>query len=127
MRINFTSFPAAADCTGASYLDQITADQRAALDATVAGMPYATGLVWEANKGPDKVTVVGTMHIYDPRLEALRSRLAETVANADLVMLEATPEEEAALQARYAAIPDLGDRAYQILLDLGMFDEERFG
>ena len=29
-------------------------------------------------------------------------------------------EEEAALAARYAAIPDLGDRAYQILLDLGM-------
>lgn len=30
------------------------------------------------------------------------------------------PKEESALQARYAAIPDLSDRAYQILLDLGM-------
>ena len=30
------------------------------------------------------------------------------------------PKVEAILHARYAAIPDVGDRAYQILVDLGM-------
>jgi hypothetical protein len=34
------------------------------------------------------------------------------------------PKVEAALQERYAAIPNVGDRAYQILLDLGMVGQE---
>jgi len=96
--LTLSALPAAADCTGVSYLDQISETQRAQLDTTVANMPYATGLVWEATKGPDTVTVVGTMHIYDPRLEPLRASLTDKVASADLVMLEATPAEEAALQ-----------------------------
>lgn len=96
--LTLTGLPAAADCTGASYLDQISDAQRTQLDTIVADMPYATGLVWEAARGPDTITVVGTMHIYDPRLEPLRDALAGTIAEADLVMLEATPKEEAALQ-----------------------------
>jgi len=32
------------------------------------------------------------------------------------------PEEEAALAARYAAISDLGERAFQIIVDLGMIE-----
>ena len=90
--------PAAAACDGTSYLDQISDAQRTQLDTSVANMPYAEGLVWEATKGADTITVVGTMHIYDPRLEALRAKLADTITTADLVMLEATPEEEAKLQ-----------------------------
>ena len=35
-----------------------------------------------------------------------------------------SPQEELALQARYAAITDLSERAYQILLDLGMLDND---
>jgi hypothetical protein len=34
------------------------------------------------------------------------------------------PKVEAALRERYAAIPDIGDRAYQILLDLGMVGQD---
>eukprot|EP00977_Amphora_coffeiformis_P018524 scaffold6562_cov163-Amphora_coffeaeformis.AAC.11 len=33
-----------------------------------------------------------------------------------------SPQEEETLRARYAGIPDVGDRAYQILLDLGAFE-----
>ena len=96
---------ASAACTGANYLDQITDAQQAQLDAAVADMPFAKGLIWEATKGADTVTVIGTMHIYDPRLEPLRDRLSSTITNADLVMLEATPEEEAKLQEMIVTDP----------------------
>ena len=33
-----------------------------------------------------------------------------------------SPQEEEALRERYAGIPNLGDRAYQILLDLGVLE-----
>ena len=94
----FTALPAAAACVGESYLDNMSADQQTQLSAAVADMPYTEGLIWTATKDDAAITVVGTMHIYDPRLEEIRAGLADTVANADLVMLEATPEEEAQLQ-----------------------------
>jgi hypothetical protein len=96
---------ASAACTGVNYLDQITATQQTQLDAAVADMPFAEGLIWEATKGADTITVIGTMHIYDPRLEPLRDRLSSTITNADLVMLEATPEEEAKLQEMIVTDP----------------------
>jgi len=90
--------PAAAQCVGANYLDRLSPAQTQTLDAAVADMPFASGLVWTARKADDTITVVGTMHIYDPRLEAIRARVADAVAGADLILLEATPEEEAQLQ-----------------------------
>jgi len=95
---SLVAVPAVAACVGESYLDKITPDQQTQLSAAVADMPFAEGLIWTATKGSATITLVGTMHIYDPRMERLRERLADTVANADLVMLEATPVEEAKLQ-----------------------------
>ncbi len=92
------ALPATAACVGDSYLDRLTDTQRETLADAVADMPYAEGIVWNATKGADTLTVVGTMHIYDPRLDDLRRQLSDTVTSADLVMLEATPKEEAALQ-----------------------------
>ncbi len=96
--VSLVAVPAYAACTGDSYLDRMTANQQMQLSAAVADMPYAEGLIWTATKDDAAITVVGTMHIYDPRLEDLRTQLADTIAAADLVMLEATPEEEAQLQ-----------------------------
>ncbi len=57
------SLPAAAACTGGSYFDLMTDDQRAALSESVADMPYAKGLTWTAERGADRLTILGTMHI----------------------------------------------------------------
>jgi uncharacterized protein YbaP (TraB family) len=89
---------ATAACVGDSYFDLMTDAQRADLSASVADMPYAEGLTWTATKGADTLTIVGTMHIYDPRLELIRGKIANALQSADLVMLEATPAEEAELQ-----------------------------
>ncbi len=73
------AFPAAAVCVGDSYLDQLTPQQEAQLSAAVADMPYSEGLIWTATKDTTEITVVGTMHIYDPRLEELRAQLEELI------------------------------------------------
>ena len=66
------SLPAGAACVGDSYFDLMTEAQKAQLSASIADMPYAEGLTWAAVKGGDTLTIVGTMHIYDPRLEVIR-------------------------------------------------------
>lgn len=100
------ALPAAAACVGDSYLDRMTSAQQAELTASVADMPYAEGLVWTATKDATTLTVIGTMHIFDPRLEELRVKLAETVTTADLVLLEATPEDETKLQELLISEPN---------------------
>ncbi len=92
------ALPVAAQCVGDNYLDRLTQTQQAELSAAVADLPYAEGLVWTAEKDKTTLTIVGTMHIHDPRLEGTRARVADVVTRADLVLLEATPKEEAALQ-----------------------------
>ena len=100
------SLPAAAACTGDSYYDLLNDAQRTELAASVATMPYSKGLTWKAKKGADTLTIVGTMHIYDPRLEDLRRKIGPVLESADLLMLEATPEEEAKLQALITQEPE---------------------
>ena len=103
--LSLAALPAAAACVGESFLDGMSTAQNAALEAAVADMPYAEGLRWAATRGADTLSIVGTMHIYDPRLEMMRAQLSDTVAQADLVMLEATPEEQAALEALITTDP----------------------
>ncbi|MDP5362384.1 MAG: TraB/GumN family protein [Paracoccaceae bacterium] len=93
-----TGLPAAAQCVGDSYLDQLTDGQQAALEQAVQNMPFAEGLLWTATQGARTLTIIGTMHIYDPRLEEIRAKVSEPVTKADIILLEATPEEEAQLQ-----------------------------
>lgn len=99
--------PVAAECTGANYLDQLSASQTAALTAAVDDMPYAQGLIWQASKDDREITIVGTMHIYDKRLLPIRDSLRDAVTGADLVLLEATPKEEQQLKDLMLTQPDL--------------------
>ncbi|MEL6839069.1 MAG: TraB/GumN family protein [Pseudomonadota bacterium] len=99
--------PAAAQCVGASYLDQLSPDKQAALRASADAMPFSEGTLWTAMRDSDTITVIGTMHIYDPRLDPIYDQIKDEVAAADLVMLEATPKEEAELQDLIVTDPDL--------------------
>ncbi len=100
-----TALPAAAACVGDSYLDQMSDAQRTQLSAAVADMPYAEGLIWNATKDADTITIIGTMHIFDERLETIRTQIADDVTNADFLLLEATPKEEAQLQELIVSDP----------------------
>ncbi len=70
----------------------------AELNAAVADVPYAQGILWRARRDDQDMLIVGTMHIHDPRLEAIREQIRDEVENADLILLEATAESEQQLQ-----------------------------
>lgn len=95
-----------AACEGVDLLAALPADERATLNARVADTPYPAGLFWRAEREGQVFHIVGTMHIADPRLDPLFERAQPLVDTADLVLLEATPDDIAALQAEMVARPD---------------------
>lgn len=102
-----TALPAFARCTGTSVLADIPAADLADLSARVAATPYPTGNLWHAEKGGTTIHVVGTMHIYDPRLDPMLAEIAPLIPAADLILLETTAEAEAQLQSALAERPEL--------------------
>ncbi|NRB01555.1 MAG: TraB/GumN family protein, partial [Rhodobacteraceae bacterium] len=101
-------FPSlAALCTGSSFMDRITEAERAQIAEAVAATPYATGLHWTATKDDKTLHLIGTMHIADPRLQSVFDRTAASVDASELLLVEATAESEAEMQAAFAANPDM--------------------
>ena len=107
MMFSLLALPAAAQCVGESYLDQLSEAERADLAAATAEIPYGKGLLWTATKGEDTATIAGTMHIYDARLEPIRAQIKDQVQSADLVMVEATLDDQKTLQEMIITQPDL--------------------
>lgn len=91
--------PAWALCGGESYYDRLTTAQTAELAALSAQIPNGRGIIWTATRGADVMTIIGTMHINDPRLDAVMDRLDGVMDGVDLVLVEATAIEEAQVQA----------------------------
>lgn len=101
------ALPAFATCGGPAFLDRLSDAERAAIDARVAETPFASGLAWQATKADQTLVVVGTMHIHDPRLTPLADELRPFVRSAQVLMVEATDVEEAAMQHAITANPDM--------------------
>jgi uncharacterized protein YbaP (TraB family) len=102
-----SALPAFALCGGESYVTQLPLAQQVEIAEAVATTPNNTGLIWNATKDDNKLTLVGTVHVFDPRLNPLRDRMLPAFETADLMMVEATAEDEAAMQAAFIADPDL--------------------
>lgn len=98
--------PAAAECAGKNLIEALPATERAALNAAVAEQPYAQGNYWLAERGDEKVTLVGTYHMHDPRLDAQMRTITPWFKEAQTVLVEAGPDEEAALLNHMAKNPD---------------------
>jgi uncharacterized protein len=98
---------AVALCEGPSMLDRLSPESRASLDARVAEMPFAQGILWQAEREGQVLTLVGTMHVHDPRLEAISARVEPMLDEVDLLMLEVTPAEEARMQGALGRNPSL--------------------
>ncbi|MEZ5779258.1 MAG: TraB/GumN family protein [Paracoccaceae bacterium] len=98
---------AIADCAGQSLLGTLAAADRATLDAAVAAVPYPTGNAWRATRDGKTVTIVGTYHLEDPRHDTVLNALAPLLDAAAVVLVEAGPEEQAALAQAVAERPEL--------------------
>lgn len=97
----------AADCAGRDLIAALPAEQRAELDLAVAGVPYPRGVFWRATRGDARIEIAGTYHFPDPRHEATVARMAPLIAEADALLVEAGPEEEAALTGALRRDPSL--------------------
>lgn len=99
--------PAAAACGGPSFLDRMAPEEAEALDRAAAAVPFGEGLLWRASRGDARLLLVGTLHLPDPRHDATAAALAPAVAEADLVLVEATPADQDALSRAVVERPDL--------------------
>jgi len=102
-----TSPAAALDCAGQDLIASLPPADRAELDAATAQAPYPSGNHWRAVKDDSTIEVIGTMHVYDPRMDAPVQRLLPVIRAADAVYLEATDSEMEEIQAAMATRPDL--------------------
>ncbi|MCJ8138736.1 TraB/GumN family protein [Falsirhodobacter halotolerans] len=98
--------PAFALCEGKNLIDALPADQRAALDAATAAHPHPDGTVWQATKDDRRIVVIGTYHLNDLRMEDWAAGLAPHLDGATHLLVEAGPEEEAALARHMAEHPE---------------------
>lgn len=99
--------PAHARCTGQDLIAALPPAESQALKAATAAQPFAEGNLWQARKGDLLVTLVGTYHLSDPRHAGLTERVAPALDAAKVLLVEAGPEEEAALKRDIAKDPGL--------------------
>lgn len=95
-------------CDGADLIAALEPAQRAALDARAQSVPYPRGNLWQARRDDTILTIVGTFHVGDPRMQALTDRLEPKLRDAELVLVEITPAEEARMAGAMANTPSLG-------------------
>ena len=101
------ALPAAAACTGSNQIDALPAAVRAELRAAADAAPFAQGNLWQATRGALAITLVGTYHLDDPRHDATMARIGPVIDAATTVLVEAGPQEEAALKQALARDPSL--------------------
>lgn len=97
----------AADCVGSDLLASLPQADRDAIDAASAAVPYRQGIVWQASKDDARITLVGTFHFALPSHQAMVDRLAPVIAEADALLVELGPKEEATLKAAMLSDPTL--------------------
>lgn len=97
--------PARATCMGQNLIDALPAADRDRITAAAATHPFAQGNLWRATRDGAEITIMGTYHLDDTRHDALMQRLAPLLADADRLLVEAGPEEEAQLMQLMARDP----------------------
>lgn len=98
---------AGAECRGSNIFQALPAAQQQTIRAATDAAPFAQGLLWQATRGDDRITLLGTYHFADPRHDAIMDRIAPMIAQASTLLVEAGPAEEAALMADLARKPEL--------------------
>jgi hypothetical protein len=99
--------PLHAQCGGTNLFDALAPQTQAALRAGAEAEPFAQGLLWQARRGNDRITLAGSFHFGDPRHAATLAALAPYLQSAATLLVEAGPDEEAALKIAMATRLDL--------------------
>lgn len=99
--------PGLAECVGNDLVAALPSAEREALRARADAVPFARGNLWRASRDGEEVVLVGTYHLDDPRHGATMALLAPELDKAATLLVEAGPEEEAALKHRLAKEPEM--------------------
>lgn len=94
-------------CSGTGIEPLLSTAQRDDLAARVAATPFGTGLYWGAVKGDTTLSIMGTMHLPDTRHDALLNTTLDGLMMADLLLVEATLQDQTAMQVYVSQNPDL--------------------
>lgn len=97
---------AEAACAGRDLMPGLDPADRARISAAVEATDYGRGNHWRATRGDAVVHLLGTYHLDDPRHDAVMERLAPAIDAAAVVLVEAGPEEQAALEEEMVRRPD---------------------
>ncbi len=103
----FPALAQAQSCGNRDLIAELDATDRAALDALVAPYAFAEGNLYRATKDNSTVTVVGTLHLPDPRHDSMVDAVRPLIETADLLILEASSEAQAEIQRMTASEPEL--------------------
>lgn len=98
---------AQAECAGINLIDTMPPEDQARLRGVASDVPFADGNFWRAAKDGQILHLMGTYHFDDPRHDATMAALDPIIAGASVVLVEAGPDEEAALMKRMADDPDI--------------------
>lgn len=102
------AMPAAAqDCVGQNLFQTMPPKRLAELHAAAESVPYRRGLFWRAEKGDQRILLLGTYHFADPRHDLAMDRFGPEIDAAAALLVEAGPQEEARLAQAMAADPSL--------------------
>ena len=94
-------------CGTRDLIAELDPADKARLADLVAPHAYPEGVLFRAEKAGSTVIVAGTIHIPDPRLQPMVERLEADVAAADVLILEASAEDEAGIQTLATRNPEL--------------------
>lgn len=113
-------FPALAQaaCSGTDIAARLPPDRLAAAEAAADGLPFARGNHWIARRDGQTIHVIGTLHVSDPRMDAVTKHLGPIAARSGRLYLESTIEAQQAFQASLASDPTKVFLAGATLIDL---------
>ncbi|MGR3617698.1 MAG: TraB/GumN family protein [Paracoccaceae bacterium] len=94
-----------ASCGGYDLRQDLSAQQRVELNAAIDQTPYARGNHWIARRNGTVLHLIGTLHLNEPRMEALATRLAPVLETASALYLEINQTDMEAFETGLADDP----------------------
>ncbi len=91
LALAFLAIPsvAFAACDGEDLRDTLPPEMMRQIRAGISDVPFREGIAFEAVRGDTRLTLFGTVHIYDPAV-FIPAEIAARARTADLVLLEVT-------------------------------------
>lgn len=96
-----------AECNAPPLTERLSAEDRAELDSYLATQPYAEGIFFHATRGGEELYLLGSMHVPDPRSDAILGKAQPYIDRAAVLLVEMTEAELSDFELSLADNPDL--------------------